>query len=321
MRDVVVIGAGITGLAAALELEQAGIPYTLIEVKRANGGSAGSVVDKGFVMDSGAMFHQLANPITFFDALNTLNIPDSVYTASEEHIAFKEGTGALVDAYTKRINAPRMAKMAVSTLGEMDMPDGIRYCICMENGMVLDAKSLIVATPARFAERMFQTLVPEISYLLDGYRYDSIARVSFGYAQSDATHIPDHPPADYPITAIYQTDHASRVPAGHVLIQIGVRYTPEKGVPADIIGETAALFDWELNPFAEHIGVWTEADPTMWRDANHKETMGKIRARLPQGVALVGSDYIATDVPPHLDERMNAGRSAARQMIAYLNKS
>ncbi len=39
MANVVVIGGGLTGLAAAWELERQRIPYTLIEVKKRFGGS------------------------------------------------------------------------------------------------------------------------------------------------------------------------------------------------------------------------------------------------------------------------------------------
>lgn len=39
MRDVVIIGGGLSGLAAAYELEKHNVDYTLIEVKRELGGS------------------------------------------------------------------------------------------------------------------------------------------------------------------------------------------------------------------------------------------------------------------------------------------
>ena len=54
MRDVVVIGGGLSGLAACYELEKQQIRYTLIEVKRRVGGSISSCKDKGFVTDASA---------------------------------------------------------------------------------------------------------------------------------------------------------------------------------------------------------------------------------------------------------------------------
>ncbi|MEQ8673704.1 MAG: FAD-dependent oxidoreductase [Aggregatilineales bacterium] len=315
-RDVVVIGGGLSGLSAAYELEQAKIPYTLIEVKPRRGGSIESATQDGFIFDSGAMFHQLANPVAFFDFLDALNLSDAVYSPDSEHIAFTHGTGALIDALDSRITAPIMRRMAVSTLGELDD----RFGICMENGMLLDAKAIIVAAPARYAERMFHTLVQEISFRLLNYRYDSVARLSFGYQREDATQIPHDPPPDFPITAIYHTADSSRVPDNGVIIQVGLRYDPEKGVPADAIGETAALFGWKLNPSAEHIGIWTEAEPAMWRDESHAHNMRDVRAMLPDGVVLVGNDYLATGARPRLDERIAMGRAGAREIIDYLAK-
>ncbi len=313
-RDVVVIGGGLSGLAACYELEQAKIDYTLIEVKPRRGGSIASVEHNGFVFDSGAMFHQLANPVAFFDFLDELNLNDAIYSPDNEHIAFKRGTGALIEALDSRISAPIMRRMAVSTLGELDD----RFGICMENGMLLDAKAIIVAAPARYAERMFHTLVQEISFRLLNYRYDHVARLSFGYQRGDATLIPQQPPDDFPITGIYHTAEPERMPDDGVIVQVGLRYDPEKGVPADAIGETAALFGWTLNPRAEHIGVWTEADPAMWRDESHADNMRDVRAMLPAGVVLVGSDYLATGAPPRLDERIVVGRQGARAIVSFL---
>ena len=55
MRDVVVIGGGLSGLVAASELEKAGVDYTLIEVKRQLGGSLGSLTIGTSILDKGAM--------------------------------------------------------------------------------------------------------------------------------------------------------------------------------------------------------------------------------------------------------------------------
>ena len=44
MRDVVVIGGGLSGLAACYELEKRGAAYTVIEVKRRFGGGIRSTL-------------------------------------------------------------------------------------------------------------------------------------------------------------------------------------------------------------------------------------------------------------------------------------
>ncbi|MDX1995551.1 MAG: FAD-dependent oxidoreductase [bacterium] len=314
MRDVVIIGGGLSGLAAAVELEKQGVAYTLIEVKRRLGGSIHTEHRDGFALDSAPMLHTSADLPEFVHTLEPLDLADALVQQGE-HVLFREGTGMLIDALAKRVTAPIMHRMAVSTLGQTDSGT---FLICMENGMVLDARALIVASPARFAERMFYTLVPEISFRLLDYRYDSIARVSIGYSDAAALDIPDEPPEDYPITAVHQTRQAGRVLPGGVLIQCGVRYDPAKGVPADLVGEITALFGWPQQPQVEHVAAWPESDPLMWLDDDHPATMADIQHLLPPGVALCGSDYIPTNEPPRLDERIRQGQQAARRVLDWI---
>lgn len=318
MRDVVVIGGGLSGLAAALELEIHGVSYTIIEVKPRLGGSLITEQREGFVLDSHVMLHDLSDVPTFEAYLRALGLEGGLFRQGSR-FGFMDGGGALVGALAAKITAPILYRMVVSTLGQ---GDNNTFLICMENGMVLDARALIVAAPARFTERMFYTLTPEISFHLIDYRYDSIARVSLGYRAADIGRVPEHPPADYPITSLDQIAHAGRVPPGGVLVQVGVRFdpSPSKGIPPDVVGETAALFGWPLNPLVEHVAAWPEGDPIMWRDPDHPMEMHYIQHILPDGVALCGSDYIPTNRPPRLDERIAQGQHAARRVLAWIKR-
>jgi protoporphyrinogen oxidase len=321
MREVVIIGGGLTGLAAAHELHRLNIGCTLIEVKPRLGGSIESESRDGFIIDYGAMLTADSPDAPFLEGLG---LADEGFTAREDedgsYIAFKHGMGVLID----RLSAPLldtgnkhslMMRMAVSSLGRMDSR---RYSICMENGMVLDAKAIIVTAPARYAERIFHTLKPEISFQLLDYRYDNIVRLSLGYRREDALPMPDEPPADYPISYIHHVTHSQRVPEGRVLVQAGIRYEPDKGVSPDIVGEFAALMGWNLNPVLERVTMWKEADPLMWLDDAHPERMALIQHLLPEGIALAGSDYIPKTERPTLQDRIEAGQTAAHKVIEWL---
>jgi len=314
MRDVVVIGGGLSGLAAAYELEKRGVSYTLIEVKRRLGGSIASTRLNGFMLDSGAMLNTIHDFSSFTTYLGELNLNEGLFT-QDSKIGFLDGTSTLIDVLAAKITAPVMYRMAVSTLGQTDSDT---FLICMENGMVLDTRALIIAAPSRYAERMFQTLTPEISYRLLDYRYDEIAHVSMGYRTTELPQIPIEPPTDYPITYINSTTQIGRVPDNTTLIQVGVRYDSGVGLSRDLVGEIAALFGWSLSPLAEKVGAWADADPLMWHDPTHPATMTAIRHLLPQGVALAGSDYVPTTHVPTLDERIQSGREAAEKVIAWL---
>jgi protoporphyrinogen oxidase len=332
-RDVVVIGGGLSGLAAAHELEALGIGYTLIEVKPRLGGSLASRVigddSVRFVVDDGPMLTLDRPDATLFAQLG---LAGDVLTARHDDdgawLAFADGAEALVNALAAPLRSDNgrgvlMSRMAVSTIGQLDLPGvGRVFVICMENGMVLDARAVIVAAPARYAERIFHTLSPEISYRLLDYRYDSIARVSLGYRAAELGVVPLEPPADYPLTGLHTLTHAQaprRVPPGCTLIQAGVRYEPSKGLSPDVVGELAALMGWPLNPLAEHIATWGESEPLMWLRDEFEGLMTDIRYLLPDGVALAGSDYVVTgDHRPTLEERWASGVQAARRVAAWV---
>lgn len=316
MPDVVVIGAGLSGLAAAAELERLNVKYTLIEVKPRVGGEIASEQRGGFALDSGPMCHALSNPVAFSAYLAELGLEDAFFFTTTDEIVFNAGTDALITALHDRVHGPLLSRMAVSTLGYIDDAARSRCAICMENGMLLDACALIVAAPARYAERMFHTLNPEISYRLLDYRYDAITRLSLGYhlpPEELSTTIPD----GYPITGIQAVSRSPRTPSGATLIQVALRFASDE-LPADPVGELAALMGWPLNPVVDHIAAWPESDPLMWRDPSHSENMLTIQQMLPEHIALVGSDYLAGDKAPRLDDRVRAGVDAARKIAALL---
>lgn len=314
MRDVVVIGGGLTGLAACYELEKQNIRYTVIEVKPRFGGSIISANDNGFVLDGGVISTQNADN---WDILNELELGDATYDIQDGDIAFKDGTESLITAFANRLSKGRLMRMAVSSIGRIDG----RFTICMENGMMYDAGSLIVASPARFTERMFYTFVPEISERLRDYHYDSIFRVSLGYHKRD---LPDNIGTlfgmEYP--SLFVTDHPSRVPdSDHLLIQLGVR-THAHIEHDKIIKEAIAHFGWGENPIVKRVHYWSEADPLSCYDDDHHENMQAIQRLLPDGVYLVGSDYSEAHLPhrgvARLDDRIRQGRESAQSAINYL---
>lgn len=332
-RDVVIIGGGLSGLAAAHELESQGISYTLIEVKPRLGGgiSTTSHEESGlhFLVDDGAMLTLDAPDAPF---LQRLGLSEGVFHARTDEdgdwIAFHGGAQTLLNALSRPLLAENahgmtMMRMAVSTIGQIDMPRvGRVFVVCMENGMVLDARALIVAAPARYAERIFHTLKPEISYRLLDYRYDSIARISLGYRSAEIDPVPLEPPPDYPVTYIHSLTHEQapeRVPSGYTLIQAGVRFEPDKGLSPDVVGELAALMGWPLNPIFERIAMWPESEPLMWLRDDFAARIDEIRHLLPEGVALAGSDYIVTDDHrPTLQERYDQGIAAAQRIAAWI---
>lgn len=316
MREIVIVGGGLSGMAAAVELEKQGIDYTLIEVKKRLGGSLGSVEQDGFIVDTGGF--ALAKDDDLPAELDAYDIPDALYTLGEDALAFKGGMRVLLDQLDQQITAPRLRRMAVSSIGYIDG----RYGICLENGLMLDAGALILAVPARYAERMFYGYLPEIAEKLLAFKYDHLLRVGLGI-QADALRLPPKLPPDMAYPFAFWTDHPARVPAGCALLQIAVRLNPQTCANLhDVLPEVQRQIGLEDTPLLQRVDYWGEADLLTCYDDDHTENLHAIREQLPEGIRLIGSDYCSQPAQyrgrVRLAERLRQGRTAAQHLAKLI---
>ncbi|MCB9453191.1 MAG: FAD-dependent oxidoreductase [Anaerolineaceae bacterium] len=309
MRDIVIIGGGLSGLSAAYELEQLGVPYRLIEVKKRLGGSLMTTRREGFLMDDGPFAFHLPPD---WPLLTELGLSDALYTvtspAGKPWQAFKGGTASLTDALAQRLTGTVIRRMAVSSIGQLDN----RFTLCMENGLMWDAGALIVAAPARHVERMFRTLRPAISERLLDYPYDTILRVAFG-VQCEAFQPPGKRIWDMAIPYYYETDHPERVPPGGLLLQLAFRCKAGEMPTPDALLATLRRRLKLPEVITSAVTYWPEADPLAPFSPGHEANMAAIESQLPEGVALIGSDYSH----PNLATRVEQGRAAARRIAAW----
>jgi protoporphyrinogen oxidase len=310
MNNVVIIGGGLSGLAAAVELEALKIPYTLIEVKGRLGGGICTLHRDGFTLDTGSFAFPRTADWSFLDEFG---LKDALIPVNDWHqqrmVAFKEGTQTLTDALASRVTNTVIHKMAVSSLGDFE---GNRFALCMENGLMLEARALIVTAPARHVERMFRTLAPEFSLRLLNYGYDIITRVALGF--TGEVRDPGRMVwGDIATAFFYSTDDPNRVPPGHSLVQMGVRFPLERTTPERLVAVLREHLNWPEPAFSQ-VSTWAEADPLPPHGRNFREQMIALESLLPEGVALAGSDFNGLGLP----ERVAGGRSAARKIAAWL---
>ena len=315
MRDVVVIGGGLSGLAACYELEKRGVACTVIEVKRRFGGAIRSAAAAGFLMDASAFAFR--RPAA--DALPPeFELERSILPlAGGEACVMRGGSESLIRAFASRLGGGRLMRMAVSSIGRLRN----RFTICLENGIMLDGGALILAVPAPYAARMLWNLAPEAARLLTEFRYDAIRRVSLGYRKGDLPARIELSPAEtFPF--VIATEQIERVPdRNHLLIQVGLRSSEDMSTQEAVDAVTGQI-GGRAPPIAARVDFWPEAD--LLSDDAHarRDTVGAIRATLPPGLSLVGSDYClaapAVKGVARLDERMLAGRQAAHEAIDHL---
>jgi protoporphyrinogen oxidase len=302
MSEVIIIGGGLTGMSAAWELERLKIPYRLIEVKNRLGGSIVTKREAGFVLDGSAFVLEKYGDWPF---LAELGLADALTPIGKyrdgQLVIFNDGTQTLIDALEKRITAPIMQRMAVSSLGQIE---GQHFGICLENGLMLDARAVIVTAPARYAEHMLRSLSPEAALLLLDYRYDPVVRVSLGYPAEAIPKFPEQSPFKF----LQRYDLPQRVPADHVLIRAGVRLDETIKSPDDAIQRVRDLLDLRADPVVQWAYYWPEADSLSRYLPEHSEALDAIDRMLPSGVVLAGSDYRAK----RLDQQVAQGRAAAR---------
>ncbi len=311
MSDVIVIGGGLSGLSAAWELQRLGIAYTLIEVKPRLGGSIQTEYTEGFIIDHGPFVLEKYGDWPF---LAELGLPDSLMTMGRyrdgELVVFAEGTQTLVDALASRLTAPIMQRMAVSSLG---LIDDRRYGVCLENGVMLEARGIVVAVPARYADHMLRTLAPEAALLLNDYRYDPVARVHLAFqAQAVPRELPIATGGLFKFAESYGLP--GRVPADHVLVRAGVRLDVEPSVATPDQALAAARMHFDAEPVLARVHYWPEADPLTRYLPEHSAIMDAMDAALPPGIVLVGSDYRARRLP----DQVAQGRLAARKIADVL---
>lgn len=321
MPEIIVIGAGISGLSAAWQLRQLGIETTLIEVRPRLGGSIHTVRAGGCIFDGPDFAFEKTGAWPFLEALGLPEadalLPLGRYRTGEM-VAFREGTGVLVERLAAAAGAHTMMRMAVSSLGMLD--DG-HVAICLENGVMLEAQAVVIAAPARYAERMLRAIDGQAALALADFRYDPLLRVSVALAGQDAPPALLHELAQAARTAGMALVSAEafnaemlpgRVPPGEVMLRLRVRLA--EGQPAQDAADAALALLGGRPVLAQSVVYWAEADPLDRYLPEHSAVMDAIEARLPARLALVGSDYRVRQ----LDALIAQARAAAARLAALV---
>ncbi len=309
---VIVIGAGLSGLAAACELLRQGLPCALIELKPRAGGSLRSKRCEGFLLDTGplAFERDVARPLPDSPWPEEAFFELQCQEGGRRLHAALEGNESLVRPLLDGLPAGALiTRMAVSSLGQF----ASGFDICLENGLVLTAPALLLAVPAHSAGRMLYSLSPQVGAALRDFHNDAITRVTLGYRREDVP-LPVPAPPDTGFAFCHWTDHPSRVPPDQVLLQLGLRLVPADIPGAQVIAELQANMGWPPTHRVARVARWPGPDCLEVHEPQHAQRMAALRRQLPAGIALIGSDYGG----PTLEDRLRQARDAAREIAAWL---
>lgn len=320
-RNSAIIGAGMSGLAAAHALQDAGHTVTLFEQSRDVGGRATTRRRDGFIYDSGAQYIKggspvstaliterfrsddlldIAKPVWIFDAQGTIQAGDPQQNADPKW-NYRSGLIAL---------AHRMAGyLMIHTrgIGHLEQTNHGWQLHDASGNSVGTFEKVLVTLPAPQAVELIQfsqmatELQNNIIAHLQKARYNPLLSVMLGYSLT---------PKDRPYYALVNTDKAhpiswlawehekspARAPAntGLLIAQMAPHYSrdhwqqPDAEIIHDVASKVTALVNEHLTePAFTDIQRWPYALPSEKADAAALNTL-----TIPYALAFCGDAFV-----------------------------
>ena len=244
-------------------------------------------------------------------------------SSSGAFVSLPRGMTELVEALAGKLGPSTGQYHAPAQRVSGDGPYTIRF----EGGNTVEARVVIVATPAWAAAHLIETIDADLASMCRGIPYTSSATVSFGLRREQVHHplngtgfvVPSSERRAVMAATWVSSKWPNRAPAGHVLIRgfVGGALDPE------ILDQTdAAIADAAYADLAERLGISGQPGLTRvyrWPHCSaqyHVGHLARVRSideRLSRhpGLLLTGSAYRGTGIPDTIaDARAAAARAA-----------
>ena len=201
------------------------------------------------------------------------------------------------------------------------------FDIRLENGKILEADSVIFATPAPVSGSILAPLDSELASILGGIPYASTATVTLAYRQSDLFRpldgygyvIPRREGRRALACTWTSTKFPHRAPDGYALIRVFVgRAGQESDIPWDEAGlldlareELELTLGITAEPLVSRVFIWEAAMPQY--NLGHPEKLAKIDAAIEKhpGLALAGNGYRGIGIP----DCIHSGELAVQKIL------
>ena len=351
MTDVIVVGAGLAGLAAAYETQRAGASVLVLESERRAGGVVATEAADGWVVEggpdsflaAGGAVATLAAELGIFDrildqsahgsalwtgaAFETLPEGDAaallgIQAKPEDieagHRTFAAGMGELTGALLAAVQPALRLGVGVSGI----FPSNRGFRLSTTGGSVVTGDAVILALPAWRAAQLLRGLAPDAADALNAIRYVPSTTVSLGYRAAQigcplqGTGFVVKQDAGVPLRACTYASvkFAGRAPAGHVLLRAFL--APVSAPPAAVARDAlVSLLRISGEPVLTRTYEWPRGIPVY--APNHAARLAEVRRRLGGlgSLVLAGAGYDGAGVGACL----KSGREAARGVLRMSN--
>lgn len=207
------------------------------------------------------------------------------------------------------------------------------YRLTMENGELLDADSIIMATPAFVSGGLLADLDSELADEILAIEYVSTATVSLAYREADLSHpldgygyvIPRREGRKALACTWTSTKFPHRAPDGHSLVRVFIgRAGQEKDMAWDHASllaiaqeELRLTLEITAEPMLVRIFRWHKAMPQY--NVGHPARLERINAALGRwpGLALAGNGYRGIGIP----DCIHSGEVAAEKGLAEVTQT
>ena len=344
---IVVVGAGLTGLAAGHELRSAGATVLLVDPAQRPGGvivterrSGGWIVEGGpdGFLRSDPDIPQLARELGVADRIVAQAVTGSLSWDGRELRALSAGAAAELLAIDAR-NLDLSAGFATFAHGMGELVDALAHELPTTVGAItaiapvggglrlagsagtVDCAAAILALPAFAAAPLVAALDAAVGAILSGVRYHRSANVSLAYRRGQIAHALDcagfaSDPSDTGIVracTFASSKFPGRAPRDHALLRAFVTAT---GTDVEQAAHTA------LAPILGITGVPLWAQRFEWErgipryDRDHSGSVAEARRRLAAvgPIALAGAGYDGAGV----SACVRSGRAIARELLNRL---
>lgn len=229
---------------------------------------------------------------------------------------------ALVETLTNN-GANLRLNASVSRITKIDS----RYFVDLDSGEVLEADSVILATPAPVTGSLLASFDPKLATVLKSIHYASTATITLAYRQSDLSRpldgygyvIPRREGRRALACTWTSTKFPHRAPDGYALIRVFVgRAGQESDIPwneTGLLNLAREELDLTLNiaaePLVSRVFIWEGAMPQY--NLGHPEKLAQIDAALEKypGLALAGNGYRGIGVP----DCIHSGELAVQKIL------